>query len=410
MKTMTIKRWQENNILNALKSRRIVIISGSRQCGKTTAAKEILTNEHIYRTLDDATLLKSAQNDAEGFVKLKKGTMVIDEIQRVPELITAIKKAVDENTRYGQYLITGSVNIQNLPTVKESLAGRVKKIRLRPFTQGEIIEKTPLFIERLKNKDFIESNEYDKENILNLIFKGGFPEPVLHNSKKERKSWYRDYIDTLIEHDLSDISNIRRHDCLKELLVILSAYSSKFIDKSDITSALGISNQTLDSYITVLENTYLVDRLHPWIKTDYERVKKQDKIFLTDTGLMSTLLNWKKEDVFLDADKSGKIFETYAYNQIIAQIETNEEELSLYHYRDREKREIDFVLETEDEIFGIEIKAGSTVKKEHFNHMKWFKNNLVKNKKFTGIVLYTGENAVPFGEGFFAVPFNNLWD
>ena len=148
-------RWVESSLKKALKTRRIVILSGSRQCGKTTLAKMITNNNYTYRTLDDIALLKAAQNDPHGFVKTSPNeTMIIDEIQRVPELLTAIKKAVDENTRYAQYLITGSVNIQTLPTVKESLAGRVKKRRLRPLTQGEIIKKKPKFIYRLQNNEF----------------------------------------------------------------------------------------------------------------------------------------------------------------------------------------------------------------------------------------------------------------
>jgi len=143
---------------------------------------------------------------------------------------------------------------------------------------------------------------------------------------------------------------------------------------------------------------------------DFATVKKQDKIFLTDTGLMNTLLNWKEEDVFLDADKSGKIFETYAYNQIAAQIKTNEEELALYHYRDREKREIDFIIEMEKEIFGIKVKSGTDIKLDTFKHLEWFEKNLAKNKIFTGIILYTGERTMQWKNGMYTVPINNLWE
>ena len=165
------KRWQEKVLKLALNNRRVVILSGARQCGKTTTSKIMVDKNATYRTLDDSTLFQAANNDPQGFVKLSKGTMIIDEIQRVPELITAIKKAVDENTRYGQYLITGSVNIQTLPTVKESLAGRVKKIRLRPLTQGEILKKEPQILHRLQTQDFVNNNGYDKEKISEIIFK-----------------------------------------------------------------------------------------------------------------------------------------------------------------------------------------------------------------------------------------------
>ena len=405
------KRWQEKVLKLALNNRRVVILSGARQCGKTTTSKIMVDKNATYRTLDDSTLFQAAKNDPQGFVKLSKGTMVIDEIQRVPELITAIKKAVDENTRYGQYLITGSVNIQTLPTVKESLAGRVKKIRLRPLTQGEILKKEPQILHRLQTQDFVNNNGYDKEKISEIIFKGGFPEPLNYKDKVERTAWYKDYLNTVIEFDLHDISNIKRQDSLKELVAIIASFSSKFIDKSKITSALSIANQTLDSYLGVLENTYLVDKLSPWLKTDYERVNKQSKYFIADTGLMASLLNWKEDDLILDADKSGKIFETFVYNQLVSQVELNNNEYELYHYRDREKREIDFIIQdTKGNIYGIEVKAGSSVTKDQFKHLKWFSQNLAKGKSFKGIVLYTGEHVIPFGENMFAVPMNNLWD
>ena len=403
-----LKRWQETNLKNALKTRRVVILSGARQCGKTTTSKTIANKNCIFRTLDDATLFKAAQSDPQNFIKHSQKTMIIDEVQRVPELITAIKKAVDENTKYGQYLITGSVNLQTLPTTKESLAGRVKKIRLRPLTQGEIIKNKPKFLERLNNKNFVDNN-LDKQALLDIMFKGGYPEPLTMKTQADRTSWYKDYIDTIIEYDLKDIANIKRQDNLKELVAIISSFSSKFIDKSSITSAMGIANQTLDSYLGILENTYLIDKLSPYLKTDYERVNKQSKYFVSDTGLMCSILNWKINELLLDSDKTGKLFETFVYNQLIAQVDLENTEYSMYHYRDREKREIDFIIQDSNNIYGIEVKSGTSISKDHFKHLKWFNNNLVKNKTFTGIVLYSGENVVSFGDNLYAVPINNLW-
>lgn len=405
-----LQRWQEKSIKEALNSRRVVILSGARQCGKTTTSKTIVDKDCIFRTLDDTTLLQAAQSDPQNFIKHSKKTMVIDEVQRVPELITAIKKIVDEDTRYGQYLLTGSVNLQTLPTVKESLAGRVKKIRLRPLTQGEIVKNKPNFLNRLSHRDFVDNTDYDKESLLKLMFKGGYPEPLFMESSKERTSWYKDYLDTIIEYDLKDIANIKRQDSLKDLIAIIASFSSKFIDKSKITSSMGVANQTLDSYLGVLENTYLVDKLMPYLKTDYERVNKQSKYFVSDTGLMCSVLNWKIDDLILDADKTGKLFETYIYNQIIAQVDLENLDYSLYHYRDREKREIDFIIQDSNNIYGIEVKSGTLISRDHFKHLKWFKNNLVKDKHFVGIVLYSGENVASFGEDLYAVPINNLWE
>ena len=405
------KRWQEDNLKDALETRRVVILSGARQCGKTTLAKSLNSDKRKYITLDDVTLYNLAKNDPQPFVKIEEGTLVIDEIQKVPELITAIKKAVDENLRYGQYLITGSVNIQKLPTVKESLAGRVRKVRLRPLAQGEILQNSPKFIQRIKKCDFINNKTYDKEQVSKLIYDGGYPEPLQFKINKSKRIWFNDYLNSIIENDLSDIANIRRQDYLKDTLSILASFSSKFIDKSKITSSLGISIQTLEKLIGVLENTYLVDRLYPWLKSDYERVNKQCKYFITDTGLMSAMLNWNLKDIFLDQDKSGKAFETYVYTQLISYVELESYEYSLSHYRDRNGHEVDFILEdSSNHIYGIEVKSGSSLSKDSAKHLKWFRDNLIKDKKFLGIVLYTGEYVVPISNDIYAVPINNLWE
>ena len=257
----------------------------------------------------------------------------------------------------------------------------------------------------------LKKQKYDKENISELIFKGGYPEALSINNEKERKSWFNDYINTILENDLKVIANIKRQDYLKDLFSIIASFSSKFIDKSKITSSLGIVNQTLDSYISVLENTYLVDRLSPWLKSDYERVNKQPKFFITDTGLMSAVLGWNFKDLFLDQDKSGKVFETFVYNELMAEIEIKDEEYKLHHYRDRNNHEIDFIIEApRDTIYGIEVKSGSSMSRDYFKHLKWFKEHLAKEKKFIGIVLYTGEHVIEFYENMFAVPMNNLWE
>ncbi len=403
------KRWQEKGIYRALQITRVVMLSGARQCGKTTLAKHIVSKDYKYVTLDDPYIMEAAKFDPSNFVKHDKKTMIIDEIQHVPELILGIKIAVDNDNRKGQYLITGSANIYNLPTVKESLAGRISRVRLRPFAYGEIVGNPPMLLQRLKDKDFISNKNYDKKSIMEIAMRGGFPEPLTLGSSKI-KDWYKGYIETLVMKDLSDITNIKRQDKLQKLVEITAAFSSKFMDKSHVASSLGISRSTLDSYLNWLENIYLTDRLQPWYKTDYERVSKQSKLFINDTGLMSTILNWKLSDLEYDVDKQGKLMETFVYNQIIAQIDLQPYDVSLYHYRDREKREIDFIIETPDEIIGIEVKAGKAFDKGFFKHLKWFKANLAKGKKFSGIILYTGEHAMSLSDDMHLVPINNLWE
>ena len=405
---MTKKRWLATKIEESLKTRRVTILVGARQCGKTTLACDIAKPDNFeYTTLDDEEEI--AQIDPNGFIKHDKKTMIIDEIQRVPKLITAIKKAVDKDNRYGQYIITGSADIQSLPSVKESLAGRAKKIRLRPFSYGEYLELEPNFMNRLKNKRFVNNSGYDKKRIIELAFKGGFPEPLLHLDSADIKEWYADYTDLILDNDLKYVANIKRQNKLRMLFNVMNAYSSKYITKSDIARELAISRITLDEYLNILEKVYLIDGLPIWYKRDYESVQDKTKYFACDTGLMSSILNWNEKEVYKDSDKSGKITETFVYNQLAPQIDL-ERNTSLYHWRDSRKREIDFIIETENEIFGIEVKSGTDIKSDSFKHLEWFKDNLAQNKSFTGLILYTGERTMTWSNGMFTVPINNLWE
>jgi predicted AAA+ superfamily ATPase len=382
-------RWRSSNVKEALKTRRVVVISGARQTGKTTLAKEALNKNSVFMPLDQKNVLAAALHDPAGFIKNKAGTMIIDEVHKAPELISEIKYVVDNDKRPGQYLLTGSANIKSLPSVRESLAGRVKSIRLRPLTQGEILRKKPSFLKQAFNGDFPSKIDgYDKDAIFDLAFRGGYPEAVLLKKQKDRKDWHKDYLDTLITRDLRDIANIKRQNALRELVGILASWSGKFMDLPLICSALGLSKPTADSYINALEALYLFEKVPPWIKTDYDRVGRSSKTYVTDTGLMTSILGWNKNEVMLDTDRAGKLMETFIFQELSAQIDLDSDH-SLYQYRDRKGREIDFIVEREDEaMVGIEVKAGHSVSKEDFSHQIWFKENIVKGKKpYKGIVL-----------------------
>lgn len=393
-----------------MSERRVLLLSGPRQSGKTTLTRELESGQAEYRTLDDGTLREAAENDPQGFIKRRTQTLIIDEVQRIPSLLPAIKMAVDKDTRSGQYLLTGSANIQSLPTVRESLAGRIAKIRLRPLAQGEISKNAPRFIESAFKQSFSRrQTHFDRDAILEIAFRGGFPEPMVLQDRGRRR-WHTDYIDAILERDLKEIARIHRKNAMRELVKVLAAWSGKFVDLSAIGSGLSIKRPTIESYINALETLYLVERVYPWTKTDYARVGKQSKLFMVDSGLMATLLKWKMDQVRFDSDRSGKLVETFAFNEIMAQVDAGDGRYELFHYRDREKREIDFLIEREDNaLLGIEIKAGSAIGKNDFKHMTWFHNNLAKNQTFIGVILYTGEFPASFGNNLWAVPFGLLW-
>jgi predicted AAA+ superfamily ATPase len=404
------QRWQSETIKHALKTRRVALLNGPRQCGKTTLAKQLVSPEVQYLTLDDLTLREAATRDPQNFVQHQHNTLIIDEIQRVPSLLVAIKKSVDEDKRPGQYLLTGSANIQSLPSVQESLAGRISKIRLKTLSQGEIQGSQPVFLEHAFNKNFQYAYKPTiRQDIIQMAAGGGFPEAIQLQGR-DRKKWHLDYVEALLERDLKDIAHIQKHDVMNRLVGILAAWSSKYMDIEAICSGLSLRRQTLESYINALESLYLVERIPAWRKTDYDRVGKKPKIFMADSGLMFSLLSWNLEQIRYQPDPLGKLIETFAFHEVSTQVETHHGIYGLFHYRDREKREIDLIIEREDQsLLGIEVKSASVVTKNDFKHLLWFKDNLTKGKPFVGIVLYTGDALVSFGDDLWAVPFPMLW-
>jgi len=406
-----LPRWQNSTIKRTAKERRVLFLAGPRQCGKTTLLKHLDMPDNEYRTLDNEALREAAKADPHSFVAHKNSMLIIDEVQRVHSLLTAVKQIVDDNQKPGQFLLTGSVNIQSLPNVNESLAGRISKIRLRPLTEGEIRGSDPKFLKKAFDQDFVPyaTRIYVRDDVLNAAFRGGFPE-VIKLGGQARRRWHNDYMDALMERDLKDIANIRRKDAMAELVKVLAAWSSKFMDISSIQSKLSIQRQTLETYINALEALFIVERVPPWTKTDYQRVGKHSKMFFTDSGLMTSILKWRKDDVRLNSDRIGKLFETFIFAELSSLVDMSGGEYSLYQYRDREKREIDFIMERDDgALLGIEVKASSSFQMDDFKHLKWFRDNLAGDRLFVGIVLYAGEFPASMGDNLHAIPYGYLW-
>jgi predicted AAA+ superfamily ATPase len=405
------RRWLTENVKLALKSRRVVVIAGARQTGKTTLSSQVIGENGDFRSLDDTDMFKFALSDPKGFVMNKSGTMVIDEIQKIPALIPEIKLAVDKDDRPGQYLLTGSANILTLPTISDSLAGRVKYMRLCPLTQGEILGKNPSFLERAFEKNFpTKITGYNKADIIDLAFRGGYPEAIKINDTAVRKDWYNDYVKAIVDHDLKDIANIHRRDALEDLVKILAAWSTKFMEMSQITAVLSVNKITLGAYINTLIAMFMFEKVSPWLKSDYDRIGKRSKFFATDTGIMTSKLDWNPKEVFMHKDRSGKLMETFVFQELVAQV-TLESKYNLYQYRDRIGREIDFIVERSDgALLGVEVKAGHNVSKEDFVSQIWFQDNIIKNRKlYIGLVLYSGDRVINFANNLIAVPIASLW-
>ena len=399
------KRWAAASVKEALDIFRVVFISGVRQCGKTTLTKQLALPGAEMRSLDNSAMKQVAIEDPAGFVRKKgSGPLVIDEIQKVPSLLPEIKLAVDANTAKGQYLVTGSANIKTLPSVTESLAGRMGTVRLRPLAHGEVTGNAPTFVKCAFDGDFPSTvNDFTKADVIRLAFRGGYGE-VLDLPVRAKRLWFKSYLDAMLLHDIRELMDVRTYQTLRKMAEDLFARSAKFFDATEFTSAYGIKQETFTRYMSILKTLFLVDEVEAWHETDYDGLGKRSKFFAADTGMMASVLNWNEEEVNFDSDRAGKLVETWVYNQLAPQVDL-EAGFAITQFRDKQKREIDFmVTDTEGATLGIEVKAGSDVGKGDFKNLAWFRDNLAKDKTFTGIVLYAGAATLPFGKNLYAVP------
>ena len=399
-----IARWQGKELVSSLENFRVVNLTGARQCGKTTLSNMLdLHNARRY-SLDNDETRRAATSDSLGFVDRKDNeTVVIDEIQKAPELLNAIKMRVDACNARGQYLLTGSSNLNFVKAVSDSLAGRIGKVRLRTLAYGERIGGRGDFLDRAFARDFQSVVPgVDKRAAIRLAAQSGYPE-AMELEPRYRRKWFLAYLDNLLTKDIRDVTEIRKLDVLQKIAVWLLSHSSKFFEVAELAAKTGVSKATVDTYLAALKALYVFDEVPPWSKADYSKIGKRSKFFASDAGLVVNILGWREEAIYMDGDMSGKTIETWAY-QNLASLADVHGDCELSQYRDSKKREIDFIAErTDGAMVGIEVKAGSSLGEEDFKHLKWFAHNLA-NDKFTGVVLYSGEQTLRFGEGFYAVP------
>ena len=403
-----IERWQKDEVASSLKCFRVVNLTGARQCGKTTLAGMVPLASAKRFTLDDEETRKAAKSDPHGFIDRADGeTVVIDEIQKAPELLNAIKMRVDRDNAKGQYLLTGSANLHFVKAVTDSLAGRIGRVRLRPLALGETLGGRGDFIARAFARDFPrDAPHLDKRRAIALATQSGYPE-AMEMDANARKRWFRTYLDDLLMKDIQDVTEIRKLNALRTVAEWLLAHSSKFFEISELAAKSGIGKETVETYIATLKALYLFDEVRPWTKGDYSKIGKRSKYFAADAGLVSNILGWTEDSIYMNDDRSGKIMENWVY-QNLASMADRDPTYEISQYRDSNKREIDFMVERSDgALLGIEVKAGSALGAGDFKHLKWFAKSLAKGE-FTGIVLYSGEHTLRFGEGFYAVPLSAL--
>ena len=387
----------------------VVLIVGPRRAGKTTLARMMGDAGRIYVTLDDHTVLDAARSDPTGFIRgLDRAT--IDEIQRVPELLLAIKREVDEDYRPGRFLLTGSANVMTLPRVADSLAGRIETIRMLPLARAEIAGTAPDFLERLFEGSLQGNREaVVGDDLVRLALLGGYPEAIGRATERRRQNWARSYLASVLSRDLREVGEIEKLTELPKFVRLLAEHSGRLVNYSKFGSSIDVSHKTGQRYVALLEQVFLVSTLQPWYTNALKRIAKTSKLHFLDSGLLAAVRGLSSQRVKADRGEFGVLLESFVYSEVLKLMTASDLQLSAYHFRDQQMREVDIVLERDDGmIAGIEVKAAATVRSGDFAGLRTLAE-ACRERFAYGVVLHDSADFVPFGDRMAAVPVSCLW-
>ena len=405
-----LPRRIEPRIAEALLDTPVVLLAGPRQAGKTTLVRHIAAQQGLrYLTLDDGLTLLSAREDPVGMVR-SLDRAVIDEIQRAPQLLLAIKKSVDEDRRPGRFLLTGSANLMALPTVADSLAGRMETLSLLPLSQSEMALRQANWIDQAFAGRILQaSTPAVGEALVERVLRGGYPEAVARPAGRRRTTWARQYIDALIERDVRDIAHIDKLDQLPRFLRALAHTAGQMCNYTQLGAQVGLDGKTALRYCGVFEQMYLLQRIDVWARNRLSRVVKTAKLQFLDAGLLASLLDLTAQEVAQDRTRIGNVLETFVFGELLKHSTTAQDDYRLMYYRDADKFEVDVVIENAaGQLVGVEVKAAATVKASDLRGLK--KWAALAGPQFRlGVVLYDGTETLPLGDGLWAAPLSSLW-
>ena len=392
----------------------VAVITGPRQSGKTTLARHLLEMPELesgsYLTLDDENILSVARNDPIGLLRNQPRPVIVDEIQRTPELIRTIKLLVDEDRQSGSFILTGSANLMTLPTLADSLAGRAEFVTLYPFRRSELLKQVSPdnqsrddIIHQLLSPEFEPnpSSLLDYDEVISTIVRGGYPE-VQRRSPGRRTRWHRSYADAIVRRDIKEVFQLQKLDEMAQLLKLLASISSETLNYASLGKSVQMDNKSVQKYVSALENLYMVKRIPGWHRNELKRAIKQAKIHFVDTGLLCAVRGINETSIQSDRNLMGSLMETWVCSELLKAITVSEQDCQLFHYRDKNRREVDFILSGHNgQATGIEVKAGMTIKREMFAAQEML---IEAGSIQRGVIVYNGDRVLPFSDSLMAIP------
>lgn len=398
-----IARNLKKQILQASREYPILAIVGPRQSGKTTLAKSLFPS-HKYLSLENPDIRKIAEEDPRSLLEDFGEKLILDEIQRVPELFSYLQEKADSNKKCGKYILTGSHQFLLMQSISQTLAGRVATFRLFPFTLSELIWK-----KRDNSFEEIIRINYHKRNavpdIAGLILSGFYP--PIHDRKLESRRWIENYIESYIERDVRSLINVSDLRTFGNFLKVCSAHAGNLINYASIANAIGISEPTIKRWISLLETSGIIFILQPWFQNISKRVVKTPKLYFTDTGILCYLLSIRDKESLLTHPSFGSIFENFVIADIYKRFYHTGEIPPIYFYRDKTGLEIDFLVNTGKDLIPFEIKSSSTYSDSFsVSIRKWMVSQ--KNNISRGYVIYRGKETFHKNKDVVTLPWWSL--
>lgn len=403
------RRLIEPRVRDALSDTPVVLVVGPRQAGKSTLVSMLSegTSRRLL-TLDDAQVLAAARADAAGFIAGLDGEVALDEVQRAPELLLAIKASVDRDRRPGRFLLTGSANVLSLPRVADALTGRIDVHTLWPLAEAEVDGRAGDAIERLFAAGPPKARKAHGEGWEARAVASGYPEPRGRTSTR-RTAWFASYLATLLSRDVRDVADVEGLVQLPRLLTLLASRVTGLLNEADLGRTLGIPHSTLRRYLSLLETLFLVAPVPAWFVNTGKRLAKAPRMHFADAGLACHLLDLTSAAELRASSARGPIFETFLQTELRKQLSASSVRARLLHLRSHAGQEVDLVLEgPQGRVVGVEVKAASAVGPSDLGGLRALAA-LAGSKFHRGVVLYGGAELVPFGENLHAVPAAWLW-
>jgi len=405
-----LKRRLGERVATALADTPVVLINGARQTGKSTLAAQIQPDQAHQVTFDDVSELSLARLNPESYVSNLPKPVVLDEIQRIPDIFVSIKAAIDRHRKPGQFLLTGSANVLLLPNLSDSLAGRMEITTLWPLSQGEINQVSETFLVNLLNGDIPNYTSNLNEKILaQKILTGGYPEVVMRKSFDRKSAWFQAYLTTIIQRDIQDLSNIDKMTDMPGLVALLATRAGNLLNFSELSRSSQIPVTSLKRYFTLLETIFQIYRLLPWTKNISKKFTKSPKVMFTDSGMLCHLLGQNEEKLIRSPKLYGQVLENFIVNELQKQASWMVNAPRFYHFRTSSGIEVDLILECGDgSLIAVEIKKSSQISKVDFKGLEYF-SEMNKDKMKQGILFYCGKNTIHYKDNLYAVPVDAIW-